>query len=224
MNVQRALLVDDHALVRSGIRRMIEGMTDRTIVVGETNNGRDALNLLGTLDIDLLITDLSMPDLDGIGLIKAARKRYPELRCIALSMHTSPEYVAAALRAGACGYLHKDATAEELVEAIDAAQSGLSYLHPSVAGSVTSLLQDSGDLVSPLDVLSDRQREVLKLLAEGHGTRAIADTLSVSVKTVETHRAQLMDKLDIRDVPRLVKFAIRHGLVSLDDAPRQGES
>ena len=213
---QRALLVDDHSLVRSGIRRMIEEVTDQTVVVGETNSGRDALRLMDDLDIDLLITDLAMPDLDGIGLIKAALKRKPDLHCIALSMHTSSEYVAAALKAGAHGYLHKNATAEELKQALDAVRNGTHYLHPDVAGSVVAILRDSPDLDNPLDLLSDRQREVLKLIADGHNTRRIAETLHVSVKTVETHRSQLMDRLGIHDVPGLVKLAIRHGLADLE--------
>ena len=211
----RALLVDDHSLVRAGIRRMIEDVTDQTIVVGETNNGRDALQLIDELDIDLLITDLSMPDLDGIGLIRAALKRKPDLLCIVLSMHTSSEYVAAALKAGAHGYLHKNATSEELEQALDSVGNGAHYLHPDIAGSVVAILRDSAELDNPLDLLSDRQREVLKLIADGRTTRQIADSLSVSVKTVETHRSQLMDRLGIHDIPGLVKLAIRHGLADL---------
>ena len=213
---QRALLADDHSLVRSGIRRMIEDVTDQTIVVGETNTGRDALRLVADLDVDLLITDLSMPDLDGIGLIKAALKRKPDLACIVLSMHTSREYVAAALKAGAKGYLPKSATAEELKQALDAVRRGSHYLHPNIAGSVVAVLRDGTDLDNPLDLLSDRQREVLKLIADGQTTRQVAETLSVSVKTVETHRSQLMERLEIYDIPGLVKFAIRHGLADLD--------
>ena len=212
---QRAILVDDHGLVRSGIRQMIESMTEETIVVGETNSGRDALKLLGRLRIDLIITDLSMPDMDGIALIKAAKKRKPEVKCIVLSMHTNNEYVAAALQAGACGYLNKNASAEELLQALEAARDGEHYLHPSIAGSVVDMLRGSEALSNPLDVLSERQREVLKLLAEGSTTRQIAEKLSVSAKTVETHRAQLMERLDVRTIPDLVRFAIRHGLVEL---------
>lgn len=213
---QRALLVDDHALVRSGIRRMIEEVTDQVIVVGETNAGRDALRLIGDLDIDLLITDLAMPEFDGISLIKAALKRKPDLHCIALSMHTSNEYVAAAFKAGALGYIHKNATAEQLKQALDTVGKGAHYLHPDIAGSVVTMLRESSGLANPLDALSDRQREVLKLIADGHSTRRIAETLSVSVKTVETHRSQLMDRLGIHDVAGLVKLAIRHGLADLE--------
>ena len=213
----RALLVDDHALVRSGIRRMIEEVTDQTIVVGETNTGRDALRLIEDLNIDILVTDLAMPDLDGIGLIKAALKLKPDLYCIVLSMHTSSEYVAASLRAGARGYLHKNSTTEELKQALDAAHNGAHYLHPNVAASVVAVLRDSSGPVNPLELLSDRQREVLKLIADGHNTRQIAETLNVSVKTVETHRSQLMDRLEIRDVAGLVKFAIRQGLADVEE-------
>lgn len=214
-SAQRAILVDDHGLVRSGIRQMIESMTKETIVVGETNSGRDALKLLERLRIDLLITDLSMPDMDGISLIKAVKKRKPDVRCIVISMHTNNEYVAAALQAGACGYMSKNASAEELLQALHAARDGGHYLHPSIAGSVVDMLRDSEALSSPLDLLSERQREVLKLLAEGSSNREIAEKLSVSVKTVETHRAQLMERLDVRTIPDLVKIAIRHGLVEL---------
>jgi DNA-binding NarL/FixJ family response regulator len=212
---QRAILVDDHGLVRSGIRQMIESMTDDTIVVGETNSGRDALKLLDRLRIDIVITDLSMPDMDGIALIKAVRKRNPGVKCLVLSMHTNNEYVAAALQAGACGYLNKNASAEELLQALQAARAGEHYLHPSIAGSVVDMLRGSAALASPLDVLSERQREVLKLLAEGSNTREIAEKLSLSVKTVETHRAQLLERLDVRTIPDLVRVAIRHGLVEL---------
>lgn len=212
---QRAILVDDHGLVRSGIRQMIESLTKETIIVGETNSGRDALKLLGKLRIDLVITDLSMPDMDGISLIKAVKKRKPDVKCIVVSMHTNNEYVIAALQAGACGYVNKNASAEELLQALQAARDGEHYLHPSIAGSVVDMLRESQALSNPLDVLSERQREVLKLLAEGSTTRDIAEKLSVSVKTVETHRAQLMERLDVRTIPGLVRFAIRHGLVEL---------
>ncbi len=212
---QRAILVDDHSLVRSGIRQMIESLTEDTIVVGESNNGRDVLRLIESLDIDLLITDLSMPDMDGVALIEAAKKRKPDIKCVVLSMHTSDEYVAAALRAGACAYLSKSASSEELLQALESARAGEHYLHPSITGSVVDMLRNSAELTSPLDVLSARQREVLKLLAEGCGTREIAEKLSLSTKTVETHRAQLMERLDLRTVPDLVKFAIRQGLVEL---------
>lgn len=216
MRKQRALLVDDHRLVRGGIRDMINSLSETAEVVAETDNGRTALHALSDPEIDLLITDLSMPDMDGISLIKAARKRRPNLNCIVLSMHTANEYVAAAFKAGACGYLHKNASSDELMQALACAQKGSYYLHPNIAGSLIDMLRQSETSDDPLDRLSDRERDVLKLLAEGHSTKAIASTLSLSPKTVETHRAKLMSKLDIRDIPGLVKFAVAHGLVDLE--------
>ncbi len=216
MNKQKALLVDDHSLVRGGIREMINGNSEHTEVVAETDNGRDGLRILADSDIDLLITDLSMPDMDGIALIKAARKRLPELNCIVLSMHTANEYVAAAFRAGACGYLHKNASTNELMEALDQARKGGYYMHPNIAGSLVDILRQSDASSDPLERLSDRQRDVLKLLAEGNSTKAIAEIMSVSPKTVETHRGAIMERLGIRDVPGLVKFAVAHGLVDLE--------
>ncbi len=212
----RTLIVDDHNLVRAGMRRMLEGMSPHTEVVGESANGREALRMIGKLGVELLITDLSMPDIDGINLIKKAVKQSPGLKCLVLSMHTTQEYVVAALRAGACGYVHKNASAEELLLAVQSAEEGTTYLHPSVAGSVVELLRETGESTDPLDMLTDRQREILKLIAEGHSTRVIGERLNVSVKTVETHRSQLMERLNIRNIPGLVKFAVRNGLVDLE--------
>ncbi|MEM6512491.1 MAG: response regulator transcription factor [Pseudomonadota bacterium] len=216
MNKQKALLVDDHSLVRNGIRDMINSNSEHTEVVAETDNGRDGLKVISELDIDLLITDLSMPEMDGIALIKAARKRSPDLNCIVLSMHTANEYVAAAFRAGACGYLHKNASTNELMEALDQARNGGYYMHPNIAGSLVDILRKSDASSDPLERLSDRQRDVLKLLAEGNSTKAIAEIMNVSPKTVETHRGAIMERLGIRDVPGLVKFAVAHGLVDLE--------
>lgn len=212
----RIFIVDDHSLVRAGIRRMLEGMATSIEVVGEASNGRDALEVIATLDVDMLLTDLSMPDMDGISLIKKAQKKVPGLRCLVLSMHTSQEHVVAALRAGASGYVHKNASAEDLLVAVQAVSKGATFLHPAVAGSVVELLRASENNSDPLDLLTDRQREILKLISEGCSTKEIAARLSVSAKTVETHRAQLMDRLQIRNIPGLVKFAIRRGLVDLE--------
>jgi len=212
----RTLIVDDHNLVRAGIRRMLEGLSPHTDVVGETGNGREALQMVTEFDVELLITDLSMPDMDGISLIRKARKRLPSIKCVVLSMHTAQEHVVSALRAGASGYIHKDASAEELLIAIQSVGNGATYLHPAVAGTVVDVLRESEASVDPLDQLTDRQRETLKLIAEGLSTREIADRMSVSIKTVETHRSQLMDRLDIHNIPGLVKFAVRKGLVDIE--------
>lgn len=215
---QRALIVDDHSLVRAGIRRMVEMKCPYTEVVGDTNSGRDALRMIAELDADLLITDLSMPDMDGIGLIKRARKRHPDLKCVVLSMHTGQQYVLSALNAGACAFVHKGASAEDLIEALRVVYEGSTYLHPNVAGTVIDKIRELEEGSDLLSLLTDRQRETLKLIAEGNSTREIADKLNVSAKTVETHRAQLMDRLDIHDIPGLVKYAIRAGLTDLEES------
>ncbi len=212
----RTLIVDDHNLVRAGFRRMLDGMTPLVEVVGETGNGREALRMIGELDVELVITDLSMPDLGGVELIRKAMKRNPDLKCVVLSMHTAREHVGAALRAGACGYLHKNASDDELTVALQTVARGATYLHPAVAGSVVEMLREIEESIDPLDQLTDRQRETLKLVAEGYSTKEIAERMHVSAKTVETHRAQLMERLDIRNVPGLVKFAVRRGLVDLE--------
>ena len=212
----RTLIVDDHNLVRAGIRRMLEGMSPHTDVVGETGNGREALKMISDLDVELVLTDLSMPEIDGINLIKKAIKKQPGIKCVVLSMHTAQEHVVSALRAGACGYIHKDASADELLIAIQSVGNGATYLHPAVAGTVVDVLRDAQGSADPLDQLTDRQRETLKLIAEGYSTKEIAERMHVSVKTVETHRSQLMDRLDIRNVPGLVKFAVRRGLVDIE--------
>ncbi len=212
----RTLIVDDHNLVRTSIRRMLEALSTRTEIVGESANGHDALRMLTDLDVELLITDLSMPEIDGIDLIKKAVKKKPDIHCLVLSMHTSQEFVVSALRAGACGYVHKNASPEELLTAIRAVEKGKTYLHPTIAGSVVELLRATEESTDPLDLLTDRQRQILKLIAEGRSTKEIATRLSVSAKTVETHRAQLMERLNIRNVPGLVKIAVRRGLVDLE--------
>lgn len=218
MSKQRVLLVDDHSLVRSGIREMINSNSSTTEVIAETDNGRDALKLLSEMHpVDVLITDLSMPEMDGIALIKAARKRHPDLNCIVLSMHTANEYVAAAFRAGACGYLHKNASTGELMEALEQARKGDYYLHPNITGSLVDILRDPQAAADPLDRLSDMQRAVLKLIAEGNSIREIAEYMNKSPKTIETHKKAIQDRLEIRDIPGLVKFAVRRGLVDLED-------
>lgn len=212
----RILIVDDHNLVRAGIRRMLDGLLSDMEIVGESGDGREALRMIVDNRVEMLITDLSMPDIEGVNLIRQAKKRAPDLKCIALSMHTTQEHVVAALRAGADGYVHKNASASELQDAVRSVAAGATYLHPSIAGSVVDLLRESDGSGDPLDQLTDRQREVLKLIAEGRTTREIADRLNVSAKTVETHRSQLMDRLNIRNVPGLVKLAIRMGLVDIE--------
>jgi DNA-binding NarL/FixJ family response regulator len=214
MTTARLLLVDDHNLVRAGLRSLIEGMPDIE-VVGEAANAEEALAGIAALAPDIVVTDISMSGLSGIELAAKLKQEYPDIRVLVLSVHAEAEFVRQALAAGACGYLIKDAATKELELAIHAALRGQVYLSPAISkGVVDGYLQHSSS--SPLDPLTPRQREVLKLISEGLGTKAIAFQLGVSVKTVETHRAQLMDRLDIHDVPGLVRFAVRSGLVSAD--------
>lgn len=214
MTAARMLLVDDHNLVRAGLRSLIDAMPG-IVVVGEAANADEALEAVAELDPDLVVTDISMSGMSGIDLAARLKQDYPDVRVIVLSVHAESEFVHQALAAGACGYLIKDAATRELELAIRAALRGQIYLSPAISKRVVDgYLQHSSS--SPLDPLTPRQREVLKLISEGLGTKAIAFQLGVSVKTVETHRAQLMERLDIHDVPGLVRFAVRSGLVSAD--------
>jgi len=213
MIVRRILIVDDHALVRSGIRLLIESL-ESVEVVAEAGDGLEALELIESHRPDILLLDITLPGLNGLALLDRIRDLPDMPRVIVLSMHSGPEYVARALNAGAAGYLFKDSAFDELAEALDAVVDRRRYLSraldPDVIERFCAGLKGGTD---DLDVLTRRQRQILQLIAEGHGTRQIAERLHVSVKTVETHRAQLMERLGIRDVAGLVRFAIRTGLI-----------
>jgi DNA-binding NarL/FixJ family response regulator len=208
----RILLADDHALVRAGMKALLES-AEGFEVVGEAANGREALRLAKTLKPDVALFDIAMPELNGLDAARRVRAECPEVRVLILSMHTDPGYVREAMQAGTAGYVLKDAGVEELELAIRAALRGERYLDPRVSkqvieGYVRGLEVPGGPSLTP------RQREILQLIAEGRSTREIAQRLHLSVKTVETHRAQLMDRLGIRDVAGLTRYAIRIGLVS----------
>lgn len=212
----RLMLVDDHALLRAGLRsllRDVEGIE----VVAEAADGREALERVENLQPNVLTADIGMPGMNGLELTARVTKGYPNVRVVILSMHAAQEYVCHALRAGAVGYLLKESAPAELEVAIRAAARGETYLTPSISHHVVrgyvNRLAENG----PLDVLTPRQRETLQMIAEGRSTKEIARTLSVSVKTVETHRQQLMARLAIRDVAGLVRFAVRVGLVQSDN-------
>ena len=204
----RVVLADDHVLVRRGMRALVEQMAG-VEVIGEAADGREVLNLVKRLRPHVVLMDISMPELNGLDAAALLQRDFPEVRTILLSMHADERYVARALGVGASGYVLKSADAMELELAIRAAVRGESYLSPAVARTVMK-----GDLAGENDVpLSARQREVLQLIAEGNSTKTIAAKLSVSVKTVESHRANLMQRLGIHDVPGLVRYAIRTGIV-----------
>lgn len=211
------LLADDHALVRAGLRALIDAKPD-IHVVAEASDGREALRLIKALQPDVVLMDIGMAGMNGLEATARAVKEFPQARIIILSMHASEEYVLQALRAGAAGYLLKEASAPELELAIKAAMKGETYLSPAVSKHVTDYIRRvQGGTVGggrPHELLTPRQREILQLIAEGGSTKEIAQTLALSVKTVETHRAELMERLDIHDIAGLVRYAIRTGLVS----------
>ncbi len=216
MSAIRVLLADDHSLVRSGIRMILETI-EGVQIVAETTDGHHALAFVETLRPDVAMLDISMPGLNGIETAARIRSRVPATRVVILSMHAGEDYVSQALRAGAAGYLLKDATPSELEFALRAVARGETYLCPRVSGPVVERsLRSADDAPSPLDALTPRQREILRLIAEGRSTKEMAGDLGVSIKTVEAHRALLMDRLGIHDVAGLVRFAVRVGIVPGD--------
>lgn len=215
MKPLRVVLADDHALVRAGIRSLLERLPG-VEVVGEADGGLDALSLIETHQPDLVLIDIAMRGLNGLDVATRVARDWPQVRVIILSMHANEEYVARALRAGAVGYLLKDSATSELDLALEAASRGETYLSPAISRTVISgyLARSSGTGEGTASPLTPRQREVLTLVASGKSTKEIAHTLNLSVKTVETHRAQLMERLNIHDVAGLVKYALHMGLIA----------
>jgi len=213
MKAVRLLLADDHALVRAGIRALVQNIRG-VEVVGEALDGREALIMIKDLKPDIVLMDISMPGLNGLEAAARVAKETPRSKVIMLSAHAHEEYVCQALRAGASGYLLKDASTAELELAVTAVAKGETYLSPAVSRHVINdyMRRVSGEPGS-LEILTPRQREILQLVAEGRTTKEIARTLHISSKTVETHRMQLMERPGIHDVAGLVRFAIRVGLV-----------
>jgi DNA-binding NarL/FixJ family response regulator len=211
----RVVLADDHTLVRAGIRQLLENLPD-VAVVAETGDGREALAAVEKHQPNLALVDITMPGLNGLDAASQIVKRFPATRIVILSMHSNEEYVMQALRAGVAGYLLKDAATVELELALKAVLAGETYLSPAVSKQVIRTHLEHAVKQSGLwSDLPQRQREILQLIAEGKSTKEIAALLDISVKTVETHRAHLMDRLNIHDVAGLVRYAIRAGLVSL---------
>jgi DNA-binding NarL/FixJ family response regulator len=217
MSAVRILLADDHSLMRAGLRALIESVEGH-VVVGEASNGREAVDLVAKLRPDLVLMDISMGELNGIEAAVRIRAEHPDTRVMIVSMHTSEEFVRRAMKSGVSGYLVKDSAPLELQMAIESVMRGDVYLSSRISRHVVSGLSgvaDSGSEV-PLEALTPRHREVLQMIAEGKTTKSMAFILKVSVKTVETHRAALMDRLGIHDLAGLVIYAVRHKLVSLD--------
>ena len=216
MNPIRLLLADDHVLVRAGIRSLLEKIPN-VEVVGEAGTGREALQLIKSESPHLVLMDIAMRELGGLEALPRITKDFPNVRVIILSAHANEEYVIRALRSGAAGYMLKDAATAELELAIKSVSEDKTYLSPSISRTVIdSYLERVGGQLSPLEQLTPRQREILQLIAEGKNTKEIAYDLAISVKTVESHRLQLMERLNIRGVPGLVRYAVRSGLVSVE--------
>lgn len=216
----RVLLAEDYGLIRAGIRALLEALPDVEVVT-EASDGRTALELLLATTPDVAFLDIGMPGLNGIEVAERARRELPATRIVILSVHDDAANVARALRAGAAGYMLKHGAADELPVLLRAVMSGQRYLSPAIASHVVDgfLLNASGPPslpADPLALLTPRQREILQLVAEGRSTKEVAQLLHLSVKTVETHRAELMARLDIHEVAGLVRFAIRTGLVTAD--------
>jgi DNA-binding NarL/FixJ family response regulator len=212
----RVILADDHALVRAGIRALLEKLPGIE-VVGEADNGREAMELIKTKGPNLILLDISMAELGGLEALPRIVKNFPAVKVLILSGHANEEYVLRALRNGAAGYMLKDAATAELQHAMDCVIQGKTYLGPSISRTVIdSYLERVGAPFSPLEQLTPRQREILQLVAEGKNTKEIAHLLGISIKTVEAHRLQLMARLSIYDLPGLVRYAVRSGLVSAE--------
>ncbi len=210
----RALLADDHTLVRAGIRGLLQGLPG-VEVVGEAEDGHEALRLAEALRPDVVLLDIGMPGLNGLEVAGRLAALDPSIRVLILSMHTSEEYVLRALRAGCAGYLLKRSAVSELEVAVRAVARGETYLSPAVSKQVVDdYVGRTGGAADPIDALTPRQREILQLVAEGNTSKEIAERLGLSFKTVEAHRAQIMERLGVRDLAGLVRFAVRVGLVA----------
>ena len=211
------LLADDHTLVRAGIRALLEKLPD-VAVAGEASDGREVLDLIKAQQPDVVLMDISMPGLNGLQALARITRDFPRVRVIILSMHPNDEYVLQALKSGASGYLLKRAATAELPAALKSVMDGEIYLSREIASRFLKKfpLQQIARSTSPLEQLTSRQREILQMLAEGQTTKAIASVLKVSDKTVEYHRSKLMAGLNIYDIPGLVRFAMRTGLISAE--------
>ena len=211
----RIVLVEDHAIIREGLHSLFSSEKDIE-VIAEAEEGRSALRLVENLRPDLVVTDLSMPQMDGIDLIATLKKQNPKIRVIALTVHRNDEYVLAALKAGADGYILKEANYSELITAARTALRGKHYLSPEISGNLIQVYLEGEKgprKKSPLETLSRREREIVSLIADGQTNKGIADRLCISVKTVETHRYKIMTKLNVHNAAALITVALERGLI-----------
>ena len=215
MESVRTLIADDHALVRAGIRALVEKIAGVT-VVAEAGKGSEAIDLINELAPDLVLLDITMPDGSGFDVLQHVQQKFPAIRVIVLTVHEAGEYAIRALREGAAGFLPKSAASTELEQAIQTVMRGEDYISPETSIKVINEYRKRATKKDLFASLSPRQREVLRLIAEGSTTKQIAVVLEISVKTVETHRAQLMERLGIHDVAGLVRYAIMVGLIEVE--------
>lgn len=212
---RKIVIAEDHTILRAGLRALLSGQNGLE-VIGEAGDGREAIRKVDTLQPDLLLIDLSMPKLNGIDAIREIKSQHPEIKIIVLTVHKSDEYIIAALKAGANGYMLKDASQNELLLAIDYVINGKTFLSPSISDKVVDAFLNTDKKDKPaavLDNLTAREREILKLVAEGNTNKKIADHLCISLKTVEKHRSNLMQKLDLRNTAALTAYAIEKKMV-----------
>lgn len=211
----RVLLVEDHAIVRQGVRLLLDGQPDME-VVGEADEGGKALALVAQKEPDVVLMDLAMPGINGLEATTEIKRRWPDVQVIALTVHDNDEYFFQMITAGAAGYVLKGADPSELLEAIRTAHKGEVFLHPPLT---TKLVRDYlrrarlGEVSDSYDALSDREKQVLRLIGEGQTAQEIADTLGIASSTVQTHRAHIMEKLNLRRRSELMKYAVRRGLI-----------
>jgi DNA-binding NarL/FixJ family response regulator len=214
MSVITVFLADDHAIVRDGLATLLSAQPDMK-VIGTAGNGREAVALIRQLAPRVAILDISMPELDGIEAARQIRAYNPDVQVMILSMHAGSQHVFHALEAGARGYLLKESASREVIAAVRVVQSGRRYLSPRVAEIVAQGVSDRSS-VSPLSSLSQREREIFKLVADGYSSSKIGSMLNLSPKTVDTYRSRLMQKLHVSDLSGLIKLAIQHGVTSLE--------
>jgi DNA-binding NarL/FixJ family response regulator len=213
------LLADDHTLVRGGIRRILESQPG-VRVLAEAADGPGALALVDAHpEADLLVLDLTMPGLDGNAVLLAAKRKRPDLKVVVLTMHAGQEYVTRALRGGADAYLLKDSAVQDLVAALEAVMAGRSYFSPAVQARLAGVVRGDGGVAAHSPALTEREREVLRALARGGSSREVAAALGISVRTVETHRANIMQKFGVKSVALLIQAAMREGLLDGLDPP-----
>ncbi len=214
MDKIKILVVDDHAIMRDGIRALLD-IHDDIEIVGEASEGKEAIERVRELAPDVVIMDIAMPGMDGLEATRRIVKKNPKVKVLVLTQYDNREYILSAIKAGTAGYVPKKALSSDLVSAIHAVYKGDSFLYPSAAATLMKdYLRQAEE--EPYDSLTDREREILKLIAEGHTSREIAEMLVISLKTVLGHRAKIMQKLDIHNRTTLIKYAMHKGLVSTD--------